>query len=460
MFSLRGRASVSDRRYHRDVAVVADRTTLAKLATTGGLALFAVALLALTAWQYAMPSALPSTWGVNSSAVADFRQALAIPIHAVGIASFRWTFRLLLVATWAGYVLMLVGIAAGARLGRAAVWASAVTAALVLTVLWPASLSIDTYGYVAYGRQVVHGLNPYVATPGALAGVSDPNAHFTILRSPYGPLWTWMCAACVALSPGAATWAPVVLLKLLAAGATIAIAWTGRALAAHLQPDHGELTLAALALNPLLLIEGAGNGHNDLVMLLPVLWALLAVARGRALHAGLAVGVAAAIKFLPLLLLPWIAARAWRSPTLAPRRRAAAVVAVFAAGLLPSVVAFAPLWHGAATLRGIRDRWALGQSLAGSDGGGLAPNIILLAIYVCASGWVLARPDVLRMTSGWLVVAGAVLALATGIWFPWYFAWILAVSLCRWDRKHVVVSCTVAAIAILFTFRYLVVPGG
>ena len=72
----------------------------------------------------------------------------------------------------------------------------------------------------------------------------------------------------------------------------------------------------------------------------------------------------------------------------------------------------------------------------------------------------LAMPQMVLLGAAGQFGIYAVLLLATGIWFPWYFAWILVVSLCRWDRHYVAVSCTVAAIAILFTLRYLIVPSG
>jgi hypothetical protein len=433
----------------------------ARLATYVGLALFAGGLLALTAWQYALPPSLPSTWGTNPFGVADFRDALGLPAYTAGIASFRWTFRLLLLATWAGYVLALLGTAAGGRLPRAVVWASAGIAALALAVFWPSSLSVDVYGYVAYGRlHVIDGINPYVGSVRLPPGFNDPTAHFLTIKTPYGPLWSWVSAACVAVMSGASTWAQVVALKLLAAGATLSIAWTGRALAEHLEAGRGELTLVALAFNPLLLIEGAGSGHNDLVMMALILAALLAVARERLRAGALIIGVAAAIKFLPLLLLPWMAARAWRSRPGGVGRRAADAALVLVAGVAPTVIAFAPLWQGTATLHGLHERWARGMAASGSVTDARVQNIILIAIYLAVSGWVVARPDVFRMTTGWIVAASAVLALATGLWFPWYLSWMLAASLCRWSKPYVATTCAVAGLALLFTFRYLVVPGG
>jgi hypothetical protein len=274
-------------------------------------------------------------------------------------------------------------------------------------------------------------------------------------------LWSWLSAAAVAVMPGASTWAQVVALKLCAACATIAIAVVGRALAEHLEEGRGDVTLVALALNPLLLIEGPGNGHNDVVMMALVLAALLALARDRLRLAALLLGFAAAIKFLPLLLLPWLAARAWRAPARPLGRRAADVALVLGAGLAPTVVAFAPLWQGtAATLHGLQERFVRGQAAAGYASTMAAQTVVLIVIYLAASTWVVLRPDVARMLSCWLIVAGAVLLLATGIWFPWYLTWILAASLCRWDKPRVATSCAIAGIAIVFTLRYLTVPGG
>jgi hypothetical protein len=59
-------------------------------------------LLALTAWQYAMPPTFDSSWRLNHLSIEVFRGALGLPAFSVGDAAYRWGFRGVLVGVWAG----------------------------------------------------------------------------------------------------------------------------------------------------------------------------------------------------------------------------------------------------------------------------------------------------------------------------------------------------------------------
>lgn len=424
----------------------------------GAAVLLVGALLALALWQYAMPPTFRSSWKLNPLGIEQFRAALGLPAFAVGDATYRWVFRALMGTAWAAYFLMVGAGVAGGRPSAALTGALGAGAAIALALFWPASLSTDVYAYVGYGRlPALYHLNPYLATQKTLIEIGDATSPFLRWRigSPYGPLWTSVCVAVVAGLRGATLFAQVVVMKLVAAAAVIAMAWSGRALAERLERGRGELTLAAIALNPLFLIEGAGNGHNDLVMMALVLLGLAALAADRPARAALAVGLAAAIKFLPLLLVPWLALLAASSS----RRwtRAAWVVVL---GIGPVVLLFLPFWEGSATLSGLQERWARGHLERPGDIGALvAKNALPLLVYVGASLWLVRRPQIDRLVSAWVVAAGAVLMMAAGVWFPWYLAWPWAATLVRWDTRHAAAAYLLFCFAVVFTLRYSVLLG-
>jgi hypothetical protein len=192
-----------------------------------------------------------------------------------------------------------------------------------------------------------------------------------------------------------------------------------------------------------------------------VLGALVLWDGGRLQAGALLLGLGAAVKFLPLLLVPWAAVaaaragRGWRGWL-----SAAQVVGL---GLAPLALAFAPVWARGAALDGLRERWSRGrfEHVAGA-GALLARNAPAVVVYLVTSAWVLARraPGARRATSGWIVAAGAVLVTAAGVWLPWYLSWLWAATLTRWDARHVAGSFVLFCAAVVFTLRYSVLSAG
>jgi hypothetical protein len=432
----------------------------------GALAVVACALLALAAWQYAMPPSFQSSWQLDHLSVDLFRGALGLPRFAVGDGAYRWCFRGLWAAAWVGYFLLVFAGVVGGRLPRRLVLGATVVLALALAVVFPASLSTDVYGYVAYGRLwAIHHVNPYLVGQEALVRLGDPTAPFLGwgIRSPYGPLWMWLGAGVVDVLRPDPLFGPAVAFKLLGSAAVVAAALAGRSLAERLEPGRGELALAAIGLNPLFLVEAAGNGHNDVMMMALVLAALARLADGKVEVGGIVVGLAAALKFVPLLLLPWFVVEGLRQ---GGRRAWVRVAITVAVGVAPLVITFVPLWAGSATLDGLRDRWARGRSESAAGAGALvAKNALALAAYLAASAWLLARrggsktDGARRIVTGWIVTSAAVIT-ATGLWLPWYLSWPFAAALTRWDARHVAASYLLFCFAAVFTFRYSVVLGG
>jgi hypothetical protein len=395
-----------------------------------------------------MPPGFESPWGINALAVRDFRAALHLPIGALSEPTFRAGMRAFLVASSLAWLvlcaLLLRTSAAPPARFAAPAWGGL---AVAVAVLCPPSLSHDVYLYVGYARlAVVHHLNPYVAGQAALVALQDPTAPYATwsISSPYGPLWTLICMVPVGLARGASLWAQVLVMKLLAAGALIAAAHGGRRLAERLAPGRGDAVFTALSLQPFLLIEGPGNGHNDLVLVACVLWALAAMAEERPRRALALVGLGAAVKFVPLLLAPWFA---WRALKRGAGGSFLAVALALALG--PLAASYVPFWHGLETLRGLERRWALAPEAGHHWGAPLAAAVIYAALTI----WVL-RGDARRVVLGWVAAAMVSIVLLGGTWYPWYLTWPLAAAVTLPNGRGTLVAALVFCCAAFLTLRY------
>ena len=275
-----------------------------------------------------------------------------------------WRFALPLVALWLAYALA-ANIAPHVRSGRtlgAIVGVGTLGAVAVLLWLYPITAA-DIFNYALYGLMQHAGANPLVVPPRAaidpsLLGYSAWPDH----PSPYGPLWQLLAWLVTALS-GDRLLPGLLLFKGLLAACHLLNTWLVARITAAIggarpgvAASIGSLRPGVAALlygwNPLLLYETVGNGHNDGVMLVALLLALLALTGRRdALAAPLVVAAALAkwigALWLPILALGWLPgawyARRWR--------------AIGAAGLGMALlvgVCLGPFWAGGAALDGVR----------------------------------------------------------------------------------------------------------
>ena len=232
-------------------------------------AVVVAAAVATAFLQYLMPASFDNAPQVNHAGVAQFSDALfGRRWPALSTMAFVWTFRALLTVMWLAYALMLRSLLADPRPRR---WALplVVTSAVAIAVIFPPSLSGDLYAYAGWGRMVVfHGGNPYVDTLASLAAAGDAAARVNPVPAPsnHGPLWVLVVSAVVWLAPTPDPFLQVLTLKLLAAAAVVTAALSARTLGAETASGGRDLPLAAIGLNPLLVVEGPGSGHNDMFM--------------------------------------------------------------------------------------------------------------------------------------------------------------------------------------------------
>lgn len=142
----------------------------------------------------------------------------------------------------------------------------------LLFLLTPPLLSADLYSYTFYGRvmSVYHG-NPYLVLPKSIPNdLVYPLVGWRDTASVYGPAFNVLSRAVCGLA-GNSIQANVLGFKALSAACYAGCLPFVFSLARRLDPGRENLALAAVALNPLLLIHLVGGGHNEAVMALPVL---------------------------------------------------------------------------------------------------------------------------------------------------------------------------------------------
>lgn len=165
-------------------------------------------------------------------------------------------------------------------------------------------LSTDTYRYLWDGHVQAEGINPYRYVPNApeLQNLRDQNIFPKINRAdfaptPYPPVAQAIYYLAYLVSPLNLTafkmmMAVFDLIGILAV--MLALARTGR-----------DPALAIIyAWHPILIIEGAHTGHVESLFIAFLALALLARAYRKPMLTGLAIGLAAMVKFYPALVLP------------------------------------------------------------------------------------------------------------------------------------------------------------
>jgi hypothetical protein len=305
---------------------------------------------------------------IGASAIRQDWMLPRLPMPSVGPPfELRWVHvsaQVVDAALWLAEITGALGVLAGLLAAARGAWppmrlilVTAIVAVAALTLLPPAG-STDALDYAAYGRLLVLGHNPYIATPSLLRDMHNSFAHsvpreWDTQVSLYGPFATF--EQLIAAKLGGISAARIVFwLKLWnsAAFALVAIV-----LDRMLRADPAQRLRAHLlwTLNPLLLWDLIAAGHVDMLAAAAGLGGLLAIgvqAPGtrvrlwRAVMAGALIGVSADIKINYILLAGGLA---W-----ALRRRPAALLSAAAGGLAVLVPTYA--WLGKPAARALLAR--------------------------------------------------------------------------------------------------------
>ncbi|MCB0877242.1 MAG: DUF2029 domain-containing protein [Solirubrobacterales bacterium] len=314
-------------------------------------------------------------------------------------------------------------------------WTTWVTGVLLaIFVLAPPLLSLDLFSYIAYARLgAEHGLNPYEFAPAAIP-FDDAARRVQDYRdavSVYGPLFTLGTYPLGLLGVPFALWS----LKLVAGASVAAIAAIVARLA-RLRGVEPAGAVAFVALNPIVLVQLVGGGHNDALTIAIAIAAIAASLAGRPLTAGVGYVVAAAVKVSGGIYAPFAIAGTGGGGR---RRLIAGIAAALAVVAAVSLLSFGSHASEALSVAGGNQdrisRWSVPAVL--SRGTGIDVDAIR-TLAVVALGivvvWLLAAAarglDWVR-AAGWATLG---VLLATAYIVPWYLIWLLPVAAISRDR--------------------------
>jgi hypothetical protein len=298
---------------------------------------------------------------------------------------------------------------------------------LVMAAVWhiaflrlPSGADDDIHRYVWDGRLQRLGYNPYLVVPSApsVKGLHTPetsNLNNPDLPSPYpaGAQLFFRAVTAIQESTFAFKVAFVVCELAIVFVLLDVLRCTRQEQRAHL--------VLAYAWNPLLAIEVAGSGHIDIVGALLLVVSAAALVRRWRTTAAVALGLAIAVKLLPVVLLPLF----WKRVRIRDAALAAAVVGLlyvpfldrsfFNHGRIPigSLGTYLNSFRFNGPVFAALDRVAPPQLLAG---------LAVLAGLVTATWLRRAAPEWSPDQFAWPMAAALLCAPAV---FPWYLLWLL-----------------------------------
>jgi alpha-1,6-mannosyltransferase len=330
-----------------------------------------------------------------------------------------------------------------------------VVVGLVLASVWhveflrmPAGVDDDIHRYVWDGRLQRLGYDPYLVVPSdpAAKGLhSDEtrNLNNPDLPSPYpaGALLFFRAVTAIQESTFA--------LKVAFVVCEFAIAFV--LLDVLRYNRQGAHLVLAYAWSPLLAIEVAGSGHIDIVGTLLLLVSAAALARRWRATAAIGFGLAVAVKFLPIVLLPLY----WKRVRIRDAALAAAVVGLLYVpflnhGRIPigSLDAYVQNWRFNGPVFAMLDHVVPPKLLAG---------LAVLAGLVTAAWLRYAAPEWSPDIFAWPMAASLLCAPAV---FPWYLLWLLPFLRSPSTLPLIVWTVSIFPTYVMWHFRTLGRPWG
>jgi alpha-1,6-mannosyltransferase len=300
-----------------------------------------------------------------------------------------------------------------------------VVVGLVLAAVWhveflrlPSGADDDIHRYVWDGRLQRLGYNPYLVVPGdpavkRLHTAETRDLNNPDLPSPYPPGAQLFFRAVTAIHESA--------FAMKAAFVTCDLAIVLLLLDMLRFPGRGAHLVLAFAWNPLLPIEVAGSGHIDILGALLLTVSAAALARRWQATAAIGLGLAVAVKFLPIVLLPLY----WKRIRIRDFALAAALIAL----LYVPFLSHSFLDHGripigslGTYLQTFRFNGPVFAALDKVAPPPLLAGLALLVGLVTATWLRRAGPAWSPDAFAWPMAASLVCAPAV---FPWYLLWLL-----------------------------------
>jgi len=291
---------------------------------------------------------------------------------------------------------------------------------LLLAAVWhvaflrqPPGTDDDIHRYVWDGRLGRLGYNPYIVVPSdpavkALHTSETRTLNNPDLPSPYPPGAQLFFRAVTAVHES------VFALKLTFVLCDLAIALV--LLDLLRTSGRGLHLVLAFVWNPLLAIEVAGSGHIDIVGALLLVISVAVLARGWRSVAALALGLAVAVKFLPVVLLPLY----WKRVRVRDAALAAAVVALLYVPFLNH--ARIPTGSLGAYVQGFRFNGPVFRTLDHVVPPAWLAGMAVFVGLIAAAFLRRASPKWSPNAFAWPMAASLFCAPVV---FPWYLLWLL-----------------------------------
>jgi alpha-1,6-mannosyltransferase len=311
------------------------------------------------------------TWQLEGAMFRDGNVVRSVGPPAPASAYLQWaayTAATLLVF-WAYAALISMSVRGELDSGRARSYALLAPILLnLMFLLYVPRLSMDTLSYLGHGfLGQLPGGNPLLqpvqdASDTAIGPELAAYGWHTFPGiTPYGILWTRLEMAIAQLS-GMNVWAAILLFKAIATGASLGSAWLVWRILGHIDPAVQLQGTLAYLWNPLILMELAGEGHNDAVMILFSLAALAAAIAGRPAISLIAQLLGGMSKYVSVLFLPAQLTFLWRTRRDHTQLAWQVLVALTVTAVI-LVVSYAPLWAGLHSFDGIVHRPYTGGSV-------------------------------------------------------------------------------------------------
>ncbi|UFS58222.1 polyprenol phosphomannose-dependent alpha 1,6 mannosyltransferase MptB [Subtercola endophyticus] len=376
----------------------------------------------------------------------------------------------------AGYILSIVVIAASILLIIA--WlklgvqlrnepAEGLRRVITASVAWavPLACSVplytrDMFAYVAQGRLMLAGFNPYNDAVSALPGWFNIGVDpmWANAKTPYGPLFLWieqMIMGAVNTSPITA----IALFRLIAVASVVATAFFAYRIA-RLRGVEPAKVLWLVAASPLIMFNFVVGGHNDALMLGLLVAGIYYALKKHPIVATLLVTAAIGVKPIALLALP-VVGIIWAGQNRTLRSTikywlASFVLSAAVLGVLGWITNVGFGWVFTLATPGSVQHWYAPVSIVtGAFGGTLDAlgldstmtveviKLMALGLMVVFVAWIMftmRKIDPLMR----LALAFAAAVLSSTVIHPWYAAWVIVlfalVGLKEGIQTHLVVA--------------------
>ena len=350
-------------------------------------------------------------------------EALYLRMHSLYyLKNHAIAFMVLALAAGIVYLIALYGFDR-TRASRASFILLIFCALVFRATLWPMqpTLSDDLQRYRWDAKVQANGWNPYAVAPQdprlaylrdhyyeIMPGRETPTIYPPVTELIFRATWKVFPGPTAFKVPFAA--ADVLVLLLLA--------WIFR------EEKDRAFRVAVYAWNPLVIVEFAGSGHNDVLALLGIV-AGLALLKKRPALASASIALATMAKVFPAVLLPvWFRRAGW------PRKRAGWWAAVLAVAI--SVLVTLPYWNGLAAARAnlahYEANWknyhaSLYTIIDWMTGGGTRIPALASSAAMWGLAFWLAWKRAEPARAAYLLLGTSLALWPNG--YPWYFTWIV-----------------------------------